>query len=147
MAQLNKTNLLKCKGEEGALPLQDILGKIIDESNNKDGKILYNNSTGELEATLSETSANYKKIAITVKLSNIPWEQTIIVDNPNGKRVPIHIPSFYINSTTDFGITNVYALLYISGGRITKDRKGTIDKSVAATINDLILITKVVGYK
>jgi len=108
---------------------------------------LYENTNGGKEVTLEESSANYKKLTITVKLENMNWEQTLDVTSPNGKYVPIYFPSFFINSPTEFGINNVFALLYINGIKITKARKGTINKDNVATTNDLVLITKVVGYK
>lgn len=110
--------------------------------------VLYENITGEREVTLKEKASNYKKLEITIKMdvTGINWEQTLVVDNPNKKYVPVYFPSFSINSPTNFNITNIYAVLYINENKITKLRYGTINKDDEATTRDLVLITKVAGY-
>lgn len=115
-------------------------GNVLKELLN--GTVLYNNASGSSATiTLSESSANFKRIQIEYFENRENAYGTIDVLNPNGKSVWLH--NYFVGSNSYIYFTKIT----ISGTQITWDRNGRYNLNSDAFNTDYIqLITKVTGY-
>ena len=106
---------------------------------------LYNSESLEETITLSDDASNYDLFYITA----MGWSNTFEVWNPNNKRVPICLPTFYVGDISNYNVANFYVLLHILDKTITKERWGRVNVSItnSATTDDDIIITNVIGIK
>lgn len=119
--------------------VEDAIDEIIDIMN---GTTLYENLNGTSETiTLSESSANFKRIQIEYFENRENAHGTIDVFNPNGKSVWLH--NYFVGSSSYIYFTKIT----ISGTQITWDRNGRYNLNSDVFNTDYIhLITKVTGY-
>lgn len=113
------------------------------------GTVLYENSNGTNgTVTLSETTANYKRIVIHY-FDNNGYRDTVSVDDPNTKSVSMHTIWHRLNQTKLY-IKVTQALISDSSIIPAGNNGQTIIAQNAASVENgsqLIYIWKVVGYK
>lgn len=138
-------------GQAGGTPLsaenlnlmQDNIEDAIDNvAETMEGITLYENLNGTSETiTLSESSANFKRIQIEYFENRDNAYGMVDVLNPNGKSIWLH--NYFVGSNSYIYITKIT----ISGTQITWDRNGRYNLPSDSFNTDYIqLITKVVGF-
>lgn len=113
---------------------------------NLEGKILYENETGEKgNITLNDSSSNYKYLEIYYKNDENEFDMTKVY-SPNGRMISLKSLHYYDNVVYTFMKT-----MLINEKSIIKNATysggGYYGAAMGSTQSDSIYITKIIGYK